>query len=66
MLHAKFQVNIPRGSGEVDFVSFAVFNNGGYLGSSIWLNLTFLKSCSHAMILVKFENHGSGGFREDV
>ena len=44
MLHTKFQPNIWSHSGEkVDFIGFAVFSIGGYLGFSTRLNLIMLK-----------------------
>ena len=65
MLHTKFQLNIPSGSGEkVNFVGFAIFSNSGHLGFSTRLNFTILKPCSLIMQQVKFDNHGCSGFRE--
>ena len=43
-LHTKFQPNIPSHSGENDdFISFAIFTNGGHLEFSTTLNFTILK-----------------------
>ena len=67
MFHANFQPNIPNGSGEeVDFVVFAIFSNGGHLGFSTWPNFTILRPWSQVMLHVKFENHGTSSFREEV
>ena len=65
ILRIKFQPNIPSRSGENDdFISFAIFSNGGHLEFSTKLNFTILKPCSLIMVHVKFEIHRCSGFRE--
>ena len=64
ILQTKFQLNILSRSGEnADFISFAVFNNGGHLEFSTRLNFIILKSWSQIMLHVKFEIHGCSGLR---
>ena len=58
MLHTKFQLNIPSGSGEKN----NLISYGGHLGFSTRLNFTILKSCKLVKLLVKFEIHGGSGF----
>ena len=36
------------------------------LDSSTWPNFTILRPWSQVMLHVKFENHGTSGFREEV
>ena len=44
ILHTEYQQNISSHSGENDdFISFAIFNNGGHLEFSTILNFTILK-----------------------
>ena len=62
----KIQPNIPSGSGKVDFVIFAIFNNAGHLRYSTCPNFTILRPWSQVKLHVKFENCRSGGFIEDV
>ena len=65
ILHTKFQPNIPSCSGENDdFISFAIFSNGGHLGFSTRLNFTILKPWSLIMLHMKFKIHGCSGLRE--
>ena len=67
ILHTKFQPNIPSRLGEnVDFISFAIFNNCGHLEFSTRLNFTILKPWSLIMLHMKFEIHGCSGLRELV
>ena len=62
--HAKIQP-IPSGSGEVDLVNFAIFNNGSHPGHLTRPNFTFLRPCSQVMLHVKFENCRFSGFIEE-
>ena len=63
--HTKFQLNIPSRSGENDdFISFAIFSNGGHLKFSIRLNFNILKPWSLIMLHIKFKIHGCSGLRE--
>ena len=65
ILHTKFQPNIPSRSGENDdFISFAIFSNGGHLEFSTTLNYTIMKLLSLIMLYVKFKIHGCSGLRE--
>ena len=67
IFHAKIQPKISSGSGEeVNFVVFAIFNNGGHLGFLARPNFTILRPWSQVMLHVKFENCRSSGFIEDV
>ena len=67
IFHTKFQPNTPSRSGENgDFISFAIFSNGGHLEFSTRLNFTILKSWSLIMLHIKFEIHGCSGLREYV
>ena len=44
IFHTKFQPKIPSHSGENgDFISFAIFSNGGHFEFSTRLNFTVLK-----------------------
>ena len=64
ILHVKFQPNILSRSGENgNFISFAIFSNGGHLEFSPKLNFTILKSWSLIMLHMKFQIYGCGGFR---
>ena len=65
VLRTKFQPNIPSRSGENnDFISFAIFSNGGHLEFSTRLNFTILKTWSLIMLHMKFKIHGYSGLRE--
>ena len=67
ILHTKFQPNIPSRSGENDdFISFAIFSDGGHLEFSTRLNFTILKPWSLIMLHVKLEIHRCSGFKEKV
>ena len=64
ILHTKFQPNISSRSGENDdFISFAIFSNGGHLEFSTLVN-TILKPWSLIMLHMKFKIHGCCGLRE--
>ena len=64
MLHTKVQPNIPSRSGENgDFISFAIFSNGGHLEFPTRLNFIILKSWSLIMLHMKFEIHGCSCFK---
>ena len=65
ILHTKFQLNIPSRSGENDdFISFAIFSNGGHLEFLTRLNFPILKPWSLIILHMKFKIHGCGGLRE--
>ena len=65
LLHTKFQPNIPSRSGENDdFISFAIFGNGGHFKFSTGLTFTILKLLSLIMLHMKFMIHGCSGLRE--
>ena len=65
IFHTKFQLNIPSRSGENDdFISFAIFSNGGQLEFSTRLNFTILKPWSLIMLHMKFKIHGCSDLRE--
>ena len=65
ILHTKFQPNIPSRTGENDdFISFAIFSNGGHLEFSTRLNFSILKPWSLIMLHMKFKIHGCSGLRE--
>ena len=67
ILHTKFQPNIPSHSGENDdFISFAIFSNGGHLEFSTQLNFIILKPWSLIMHHIKFKIHGCSGLRDSV
>ena len=69
MFYAKFQPNIPSGSGvEADFVIFAFFRNSGLLGySTLIFNFTILRHWNQVKLYVKFENFRYSEFiKEDV
>ena len=54
ILHTKFQPNILNHSGENDdFISFAIFNNGGHIEFSTRLNFAILKPWSLIMLHMK-------------
>ena len=56
---------VPIVSGEVDFVTFAVYSKGGHLGYSTSPNFTILRTWSQVILHVKFENCRSSGFIEE-
>ena len=65
ILHTKFQPNMPSQSGENDdFISFAIFSNGGHLEFSTRLTFTILKPWSLVMLHMKLKTHGCSGLRE--
>ena len=67
ILYTKFPPNIPSCSRENgNFISFAIFSNGGHLKFSTTLNFIILKSLSLIMLLMKYEIDGYSGFREQV
>ena len=65
IFHTKFQPNIPSCSGENDdFISWAIFSNGGPLEFSIRLNFTILKPWSLIKPHMKSKIHGCSGLRD--
>ena len=65
MLYTKFQPNILSGSGgKVDFISFAIFSNGGHFEFSTRLNFTILKPWSLIKLHIKFKIHKCSVLRE--
>ena len=65
ILHTKLQPNIPSRSGENDdFISFAIFSNGGHLEFLTRLNFTILKPWSLIMLHIKFKIHECSGLRK--
>ena len=63
-LHIKCQTKIPSRSGEnSNFISFAIFINGGLLEFSTRLNFTILMSWSLIIMHMKFEIHECSGFK---
>ena len=65
MLRTKFQPNIPSCSGQNDnFISFAIFSNGGHLEFQTRLNFTILKPWSLIMLHMKFKVHGCSSLRK--
>ena len=65
ILHTKFQLNIHSHSGENDdFISFAIFSNGGHLEFSTILSFSVLKLWSLIMLHMKFKIHGCSGLKE--
>ena len=66
ILHTKFQPNILSRSAENgDFISFAIFSNGGHLEFSTRLNFTILKPWSLLMLRMKFEILGCSGYENE-
>ena len=62
ILRTKVQPHTPSHSGEnSNFISFAIFSNGGHLEFSVRLNFTIQRSWSLIMLHVKFEIHGCSG-----
>ena len=64
ILHKKFQPKIPSRSGENrNFISFAIFSNGGHLEFLTRLNFIILKPWSLIMLHMKFKINGCSGLR---
>ena len=57
-------VKISSDSGEVDFVIFAIFSNGGHLGYLTGPNFTIMRPWSQVMLHVKFESCRCNSFME--
>ena len=67
MLHTKFRVNQPTGSGE-DFLKVsAIYSNGGHLGHVTWTIYINFRSPFLRMLHMKFGFDWPSGFRgEDL
>ena len=65
MLHTKFRVNRPAGSGEEDFlVVFTIVGHGGHLGHVTRISRTNFRSPYPWMLHIKFHFDWPSRFRE--
>ena len=65
MLHAKFQIHNPSGSGEDFLKVYAIYRHGGHLGHVIWIIYTNFRSPILRMLHMKFGFDWPSGFREE-
>ena len=66
MLHTKFRVNRPAGSGEEDFlVVFTIVGHGGHLGHVTQNSRSHFRSPYPWMLHIKFHFDWPRSFREE-
>ena len=66
MLHTKFRVNRPAGSGEEDFlVVFTIVGHGGHLGHVTRISRSHFRSPYPWKLHIKFHFDWPSSFREE-
>ena len=66
MLHTKFCLNRPAGSGEQDsLVFFTIYGHGGHLGHLTRISRSNFRSLYPWMLHIKFHFDWPSGFREE-
>ena len=67
MLHTKFRVNRPAGSGEEDFLLFfTIVGHGGHLGHVTQISRSHFRSPSPWTLHIKFHFDWPSSFRKDL